>query len=322
MQRLIEHIEYLLDGHDCVVVPGFGAFIKRHLSATIDEATGRIMPPRSEVSFNNEISFDDGLLASSYSRALGIPYTGAVARIADDVAMLKAYIDRLGEVVMGSLGVVSNVADTFKFQPANSVAACGGLREHSLIEVEVVKVAEKPVVLPAPGRYARRVHSVMKYAAMIVILLGLGILFSTSLVYNGSENVVMASMNPIKSANVAESTFPQVAVEEIIPELFIALPQETAVEETAAIADEVEVTEPKVAKEADESTHEFCLVIASLATAEQANQFLERAGDDAKGVFEINGRYRVYGATGQTAADVMKSSLRERYVDAWPCRLP
>ena len=35
MISMIEHIEYLMLSHDCVVVPGFGAFIAQHNESII-----------------------------------------------------------------------------------------------------------------------------------------------------------------------------------------------------------------------------------------------------------------------------------------------
>ena len=44
MERLSIHIEYLLLRHDCVVVPGFGAFINARSEARVDSESGQVYP--------------------------------------------------------------------------------------------------------------------------------------------------------------------------------------------------------------------------------------------------------------------------------------
>ena len=46
MNNLFKHIEYLLLRNDCVIVPGFGAFIATNLPARIDYEKERFyLPP-------------------------------------------------------------------------------------------------------------------------------------------------------------------------------------------------------------------------------------------------------------------------------------
>lgn len=45
METLGIHIEYLLQRHECVILPGIGAFIVSNDAARIDMATGEIILP-------------------------------------------------------------------------------------------------------------------------------------------------------------------------------------------------------------------------------------------------------------------------------------
>ena len=65
MFSIIEHIEYLISDHDCVVVPGLGAFIAQYIHAEIDLERGVILPPRRVLSFNAAVCHNDGVLAGS-----------------------------------------------------------------------------------------------------------------------------------------------------------------------------------------------------------------------------------------------------------------
>ena len=71
MYNLSLHIEYLLLHHDCVVVPGLGAFINVRHAAYFDAVTRVWHPMTREVRFNGALTHDDGLLSSSYARKEG-----------------------------------------------------------------------------------------------------------------------------------------------------------------------------------------------------------------------------------------------------------
>ena len=74
MERLALHIEYLLLRHDCVVVPGFGAFINVYHSALEDSETQCLQPMTTEVRFNSALKHNDGMLATSYARRERVSY--------------------------------------------------------------------------------------------------------------------------------------------------------------------------------------------------------------------------------------------------------
>lgn len=74
MERLSIHIEYLLLRHDCVVVPGFGAFINARSEARVDSESGQVYPMMREVRFNSALVHDDGLLAGSFARKYRVPF--------------------------------------------------------------------------------------------------------------------------------------------------------------------------------------------------------------------------------------------------------
>jgi hypothetical protein len=62
MYSITRHIEYLVSRHDCVVVPGWGAFIAQYEPARIDAESGLIVPPSRAISFNQSVMHNDGLL--------------------------------------------------------------------------------------------------------------------------------------------------------------------------------------------------------------------------------------------------------------------
>lgn len=299
MERIISHIEYLLDHHECIVIPGLGAFIKCYEPARIDVARGIITAPRSSITFNCEIRHDDGLLASSYARSMSVPYTTAAATLSEDVMILKSLLNNNGTARVGDIGTLNTDSEgLLVFEPTDSTYTNSGLRDiKAKTETEADNVVNT-TVLESPERYDNTFRRVMRYAAMLVILLGVGIVLSTPLTTPDRENVVKASICPIEITTAIE-----IPAYGSYPEFLIAEPH-------------TESTEPEMPRD------KYCLVIASLANYEQAQQFISQAGNDASGLFESNGRYRVYAKTGASVADVTDTRLEEKYPGAWPCAMP
>ena len=105
MLTIIHHIEYLLRRNDCVVVPGFGAFVVQTRAAGIDEAGEMLLPPSRMLSFNGAIDHNDGMLASSIMRKESVSYDKAVDVLASEVKSLKNQLVADKELMFGKLGM-------------------------------------------------------------------------------------------------------------------------------------------------------------------------------------------------------------------------
>lgn len=306
MQRIISHIEYLLDCHDCVTIPGFGAFIKATCPASIDAESGFIHPPHRSLTFNSELTFDDGLLASSYSRAANQPFTSASASLSKDIELLKSTLKFQPKVEFGNIGTMSLDNGHYNFVPADSLFTDLGLPVATISPLaEEVSTDDAPVILTAPERFTRTLQGMMKYAAMFVVLLTIGIVLSTPMSDDARYEVVKASMSPIDAiVHVDDSAISTYDLD--------GAP-------TFMIADPVTKVDDSITSKA--STDRFCLIIASLASRQLADQFIADNPTLTLGVIESNGRYRVYAATGPTIDSVMNQNLLASFPDAWPCQL-
>lgn len=88
MQGFEEILIELLLRHNCVVVPGFGGFVAKQVSAQIDFEKGLVSPPKKELLFNRFLLTDDGLFLAEYSRRNGLFYEEAKSK-------LQTYTDHL-----------------------------------------------------------------------------------------------------------------------------------------------------------------------------------------------------------------------------------
>ena len=85
----------LLKSNECVTIPEFGAFVVNPSNAQIDMAKNRFTPPGKKVSFNKNISNNDGLVANALSVKEGISYQ-------DSVIYLKGFVQSIHDELKSS----------------------------------------------------------------------------------------------------------------------------------------------------------------------------------------------------------------------------
>lgn len=120
MYDLSLHIEYLLLGHDCVVLPGFGAFINVRHSAAFDSDKSIWTPPVREIRFNKALNHDDGLLSNSYSRKNEVSFQEGRRLMRRDLDQLERSLAEEGEVTLGNLGILRKNNEVLIFEPLAS----------------------------------------------------------------------------------------------------------------------------------------------------------------------------------------------------------
>ena len=85
MVILEKHISDLLYRYQCVTVPNFGAFLTNYKSAVVNTSGNAFYPPTKQVSFNSQLTSNDGLLASYIAEAANVSYENALEAIAENV---------------------------------------------------------------------------------------------------------------------------------------------------------------------------------------------------------------------------------------------
>lgn len=59
-----QYISDLLFEHDCVIVPNFGGFVANYAPASVHPTTHTLQPPYKKITFNKQLTNNDGLLAN------------------------------------------------------------------------------------------------------------------------------------------------------------------------------------------------------------------------------------------------------------------
>lgn len=181
--QLETYISDLLYRYECVTVPGFGAFLSQHVSATVHESTNAFYPPKKRLSFNEQIQSNDGLLIRYIADTEKIPFESASKKIAKQVKSLKTYLNEGDTLKLENIGELHlNNEGKIQFNPSlhlNYLTDSFGLsqfvspkvtREVYKTEVEAIE-EEVPLIITPEKRKSR---PYFKYAAVAVIALTLG----------------------------------------------------------------------------------------------------------------------------------------------------
>lgn len=353
MNEIIRHIEFLLVTNDCVVVPGFGAVIAHSIPARFDEVSGCLMPPYRTFTFNAGLTQNDGLLLSSVARSKGVSYEVARHIVATEVDAMKRQLSTSSSIHLGKIGELTvSPEGSLSFKP--STAACFSPSFMWLDSLELQKVGDLASLRDMPNDqqedflrrrpiafYAKRFA---KVAASLVVLIALGIAFSTPIKIEnaqyasfGVENFKVHSGDNYESHFVrrpGESSSALVLVldrhsdaEEVVDtashNAYVRSRQALKVE-ASSVASVVEKTLEKqdVAHLRFNNDDKYCLVVASFASEGEALEFVEKSKNNQLGILSKDGRYRVFAATGETIRQAQSAveKLGDRYPGAWVCR--
>ena len=150
-----KYIHELLLENDTVIIPGFGAFISDYKSAEINEEADELMPPSKEISFNQQIRNNDGLLVGCIADGEGVTHFDALKKIEKERENIIFQLDKREKVVIeetGELFFNENNEIQFKhFEDENLLLDSFGLDPISLKnEIKRIEEVESPEEIIVP----------------------------------------------------------------------------------------------------------------------------------------------------------------------------
>lgn len=179
--KIEQYISQLLYRHQCVTVPGFGAFLTEIQSAHLHENTHSFYPPKKLISFNSHLKNNDGLLANHIAQSEKSTYDDAVASIESEVVIWNSILQVNERFTLKNVGELHlNTEKNLVFTPSeninylkesfglNSFVSPAVKREVYKQEVEVLE-EEVPTIAFTPEKCESR--SYLKYAAILVLAL-------------------------------------------------------------------------------------------------------------------------------------------------------
>lgn len=99
-----KYISDLLQNTDCVIVPGFGAFIKHYESASIHPITHKFSPPHKVIGFNSSLRLNDSLLQKHIAVGESCDDQQALHAIQSFIHSLKQHINQYGFFEFENIG--------------------------------------------------------------------------------------------------------------------------------------------------------------------------------------------------------------------------
>ncbi|WP_062054973.1 SPOR domain-containing protein [Aquimarina longa] len=219
MNTTANYISELLYRYECVIVPGFGAFLTRRQPAMIQKDTNSFYPPQKLISFNSQLQNNDGLLANYIASAENISYTDAVAKIQRYIVSLKEKMAQGQRVELEKIGVFfTSIENTLQFEPiqeVNYLTEAFGLHSfaYPIIKREVYKKETEAIEETTPLTFTpekRRERPYLQYAAVAAVVLGIGGFFGLKQV---SDTTISYNNQELKKANqeidnkIQEATF-------------------------------------------------------------------------------------------------------------------
>ena len=177
--ELSAHIHYLLYLHDCVTIPGFGAFLVEYKAAHYDEVNQLYCPPSKVLSFNEQLQSNDGVLGSHLAKSHNTSYEHAVMEMHQQTIAWKEAIQS-GKLVVPTLGnFVLNSEGNMVFTPEkdlNFLATAYALPKVSAqpISRSVTESNKPPVYFKLEEKKSKRFIGYAAVAASVLALFAVG----------------------------------------------------------------------------------------------------------------------------------------------------
>ena len=207
-----------------MIIPGFGGFVANPINAKVSSDNDQFYPPSRQITFNQNLTRNDGLLADKIAEKNDISYDAAVALIDDYVQSTLKSLSEGNEVDISGVGLFNRDLDgVLRFElnkDANFLRGSFGLTSfHSpiikrdtverTIEKKIIQAIPKKVTPQTLTAVKERVN-IVKYwpaaAVILVLIVSSAILVKTNVLNDIS--VSSSELNPF-SVNAEKEYSPR-----------------------------------------------------------------------------------------------------------------
>ncbi len=218
--RIERYISALLYDYNCVVVPGFGAFLSHTKSAEIDSSANRLNPPTKIISFNSQLSKNDGVLVTHIAQEKKLDYESLLEEVENVGEGWKKRLNTGERIELFGIGQLwLNSDNKIQFQPENKInylTSSFGMSSLSAIPVqrevfkEEVEELEKtvPFIITPEKREKISFRPWLSYAAVVLLMISVG--FTGYSVYENFKNkqaFVQKEVQKEVNLRIQEATF-------------------------------------------------------------------------------------------------------------------
>lgn len=324
VERLVRHTARLVAQHNCVIVPGLGAFLAHSVPASYCIESAIFMPPHRALGFNPQVTVDDALLVSEYIYAENLNYDEACRLLHDDVAALRNSLSANGTVHFGELGTLSmNLTGKITFgQSPNGIddPYSFGLEP---LAIQQVKEIEKKEIVIKRSTFNR---AIAMAAAVILMFFFVSPLGDSAYGPSATAGFSAKSSNSYAQKRAAEPEMPQAAVP-AETQCEIAPVADTVTQNIITVAEEpaqpavagTQESAPAVQQSAEKR---FSIIVASTPNEEKARLAIEELTAKVQAsytVVEGSGRHRIAHSTYSSSKEAASAltQVKETFPDAW-----
>ena len=208
------HIFPLLKEHDCVVIPNFGSFVCRNISAKFSENLSKLLPPNKEIVFNKNLKKNDGVLVKNISELKNISYSDAEEKINSWVKKINKKINKGKSIAFENIGSLRKIDKNFIFEPNhNSIFLKSS---YGLSAVDTPQINKTKIIKPSFN------NTMLKYAAILILFVSFSAIALNSYfdsVKNFNENSYLVASKEV-SKKIQRATF---SINPVIPLVTLAI---------------------------------------------------------------------------------------------------
>ena len=226
--QLATYVKDLLYRYECVIVPGFGAFLTQYRAAKIDD-NHNFYPPGKTLSFNRQLQTNDGILAHHVASNENCSYEVALQKVRNFAGKISLKLSEGETVELKNIGEFSlNAERNIQFVPSpesNFSASTFGLSSFVSPAIERSKEETPSKLVSITQEKKKTAIPYMRYAAIGLLAITLGG-FSGLKIYEGEiekHNFAQKQKaDALIETQIQEATF----VIESFPALNISIPKE------------------------------------------------------------------------------------------------
>jgi hypothetical protein len=340
-----EVICQLILRHNCVVLPNFGGFVSKTISAQIDFEKGILQAPYKQLLFNRNLINDDGLVLAEYARLNGLYYQEGVSQLTDFTGKLNADLAQGKQVSIPKLGIFTKDADGIvRFEQDrhfNLLLSSYGLSNVTFVPNQVQEetpiIQLNPVTIEEPSQ--KNPTKFWKYAAAACLLpfafYSFWIPMKTDVLHSGlisykdfnplGGNITVRytekQMAPFEKAIVNEANIDQ-QLSSVEPGK-IGLYQYDESTVFAVKVPNLETTATVVEQAAVKANFEY--IVGCFSDERNANNFVQKLQADGFNAHILPGgtliRVSAGSAANQTEIQAIQSSVSSKGIEGWICKL-
>ena len=333
MENLVKNISRLIAQHNCVIMPGVGAFLAHRVPAYYSAKEKIFMPPHRSLAFNPQVTVDDALLLSEYMSDGTLSYEEANERLNSDIEAMRLKLADSGILYFGDLGTFNmDIDGKISFTPnENSIDDPYNYGFEPLAIAPLKELKKKDIVIKRSniGKYISAVAAAI-VAVFVLIPLGSSIFNNDAQLSVAGFAPVEKSARPMAVAPMDEAVCEIAPVEETVTAHIFTTTDVAPVVEVTQQADiqapatemAVEETANGAQEVAKEISKQYSIIVASTPNPDKAQLAITELSRKMQADYKVvqgDRRFRIAIESYETEADANAAleRIQATFSDAW-----